>query len=109
MLCETCLEIREDKDFFNGNKICYKCIYKSKIKDINKDKPSNFCRICAKEVFFDKNAKKRQRNVFCSKECATKGHKNLLKNHWTRKLKDNPATKIYFHDEKKPPLHQDRQ
>ena len=94
MICEVCLVVREERDFFKESKICYKCIYKQKLSIANEGKPRNYCKVCAKEVFFDKEAKKRQRNVFCSPECAKKGHKQLLKDHWTKQLKRNPATKV---------------
>ena len=98
MICDICLMDKNKKDFFKGNTSCYSCIYKKKIKEMNPKTLKNYCRICAKEVFFDKKAKKRQRNVFCSEECAQKGHKELLKNYWTRQVKRNPVISSCYQD-----------
>ncbi len=94
MICEKCFREKDDKDFLNNNMICFKCIYELKMKSSNPSIAKNVCRICSKKFYGDKNAKKRQRNVFCSEECALKGHKELSNNHWTRKLRKNPSVNL---------------
>jgi endogenous inhibitor of DNA gyrase (YacG/DUF329 family) len=86
MKCEKCLFEREDRDFFKKQTICYRCVYKEKIEMYTKklNIRKNHCRICKKEINFEQNAKKRQRNIFCSPECAEIGLNDLRKKHWTK-------------------------
>lgn len=89
MICNCCKIDKTVTDFINNNKICYQCIYREKLLK-NTDKRTLkilSCRICGNEVKQKANEKKRQRTIFCSSECAKKGHKDQLNNHWTRKLR----------------------
>jgi hypothetical protein len=75
-------------DFIKSENICYKCMYRQKIEKTIEKRTSNptHCRTCGNEIINKKNLKKRQRTVFCSCECAEKGHKHQLNNHWTRQV-----------------------
>jgi hypothetical protein len=86
MICDSCKIDRLVNDFVNKSNICYKCVYQEKLEKMGKKRTRkvNFCRMCGKEVIHKENFKKRQRTVFCSCECAEKGHKELINNHWTR-------------------------
>ena len=86
MICNECKLELPDRDFFLNNKSCYRCIYAMKVKKTKNKIKKNHCRICRKEVFFDVNAKKRQRSVFCSYECAEIGQRELMKKYWTNRL-----------------------
>jgi len=44
------------------------------------------CRCCGIEFAIDKTSKKRQRSVFCSEECAHKGHVEQKNNYWINKI-----------------------
>jgi len=87
MFCEQCKKDHPDKDFLPKQTSCYRCVYKSKIKRCRKIDEYKFCRICNSEIFVEKDCKFRQRNVFCSIECAEIGHKDQTMNHWTKKLR----------------------
>lgn len=95
MLCECCKIDKPDKDFVNNNKLCYRCEYQKKLKKTPKNQDihrSMFCRICQKQIDYKEGLKKRQRNVFCSFECAKKGQKELNDNYWTKKLSNSRVT-----------------
>jgi len=87
MICDSCKIDRLVTDFINNQKFCYHCVYRIKLeKSTEKRTPKPLlCRTCGKEVIRLENQKKRQRTVFCSCECAEKGHKEKIKNYWTRK------------------------
>jgi hypothetical protein len=89
MICDNCKIDRLVTDFIKNKKYCYHCEYQLKLeqssgKQIQK---TNFCRVCGKAVAHIENLKKRQRSVFCSLNCAKKGHKHLINNHWTRQVR----------------------
>jgi hypothetical protein len=88
MICDNCKIDRLVTDFINKHKYCYRCEYQIKIQEIRKSKTSkpSLCRVCGNKVIYQKGLKKRQRTVFCSCECAQLGHKQLISNHWTRKV-----------------------
>jgi hypothetical protein len=91
MICDSCKTDRLVNDFLNNSNICYKCVYRKKL-EISPGKKilkTVFCRICKKEVIKDKELKKRQRNVYCSYECAEIGGKEQREKHWTRKFLGN--------------------
>ncbi len=93
MICDNCKIERLVNDFINNQKFCYHCEYQIKLKKTGQKRTiiPKFCRKCGKEIIHMKNARKRQRTIFCSEECAEAGHKELRDNHWTRKLrKENP-------------------
>jgi len=97
MICENCLQIKEQNCFLKDQKICFHCVYKIKTsKKVLKTEKVKYCRVCKKELNYDENARKRQRNVFCSLECAEKGHKDLNLNHWTRKLRKMEVAASYM-------------
>ncbi len=88
MICDSCKIDKLITDFIKSKNICYKCLYRltiEKMKGKQIKKPV-LCRYCGNKVITKKNVKKRQRTVFCSCECAEKGHKHQLNNHWTRKI-----------------------
>lgn len=89
MICDSCKIDRLVTDFIKNQKFCYRCEYQKKIEKTTGKRTPNptFCRMCGKQVVRIENLKKRQRTVFCSYECAEKGHKKLIKNHWTRKVR----------------------
>ncbi len=89
MLCGKCLQFRDEKDFLKGQEFCYQCIYKMKINN-GKEEKIKYCRNCKKEMIRDEKTKKRQRNVYCSLECAEIGYKDQRLNHWTRKVQASP-------------------
>jgi hypothetical protein len=86
MICINCNCEKLVSDFINSENICYKCLYRIKLNKAmeNRTEKTNFCRICGKKVLRKKDLKKRQRSVFCSGDCALKGHKDQIKNYWTR-------------------------
>lgn len=87
MICDICKIDRLDTDYLNNSNICYRCVYRKKLeKTPEKRTPKpRLCRTCHKEVLRLENQNKRQRTVFCSRECAEKGHKEMIKNYWTKK------------------------
>ena len=89
MICGNCQIDKLVTDFINNQKFCYQCEYRIKLEKTPKKRTPNstLCRMCGNEVIHKKNLKKRQRTVFCSCECAEKGHKELINNHWTRKAR----------------------
>lgn len=90
MICENCKHEREQKDFLLNQPYCCRCMYELKLKAYKKrisaEKKLRGCRVCNKELEVNKDLKQRQRDVYCSKECAEKGHKAMRGNYWTRKL-----------------------
>jgi hypothetical protein len=90
MICENCKNEREQKDFLLNQPYCCRCMYELKLKAykkrISSEKQHKICRNCNKEFGFDKDLKQRQRDVYCSLECALKGHIEIRNNYWTRKL-----------------------
>lgn len=89
MICDNCKIERKETDFINNQKFCYKCEYQKNIEKASKNRirKTVTCRECGKIVNHNKELKKRQRTVFCSLECAKKGHRELSNNHWTRKFR----------------------
>jgi hypothetical protein len=94
LICNICKCEKLITDFINSENICYKCIYREKLEKSTGKRTEKVlnCRACGNEIILKKNAKKRQRTVFCSYECAEKGHKHQLNNHWTRKVSQNGET-----------------
>lgn len=87
-----CLECKTEKlvtDFIKNQEICFKCMYRIKTQNIKKlkIKPVLYCKMCNSVISRDEKAKKKQRNVFCSRRCAEKGQKENIRNHWTKQLK----------------------
>lgn len=90
MICRICLVDKKEKDFLLKDDFCYKCSYEMKVKlQKEKSKDKKLCRVCSKTITVCENIKKRQRNIFCSKECALIGHKDANNNHWTRQVRRN--------------------
>ena len=91
MLCPECKKDLPLIDFIKGQELCYKCSYafKTKKPECSAKKAILLCKTCGKELAFIENAKKRQRNIYCSKECAQIGHKSINNNYWTRKLRED--------------------
>lgn len=91
MICDICKVERLVNDFINNQKYCFRCVYQKKMEKPpeNRTKSIVLCRMCGKRVIRKKNIKKRQRTVFCSQECAQIGHKEMIDNHWTRKIRCN--------------------
>lgn len=87
MICEICKIDKPLKDFLRNQTHCYKCEYAKKIEKQKKHKEKKLCRICGEEIIFNEQAKKRQRTVFCSLECAETGHDILKNEYWVRKIK----------------------
>lgn len=88
MICSNCKTDRNDSDFFIIHEFCYKCEYQKKIEKMKPNKKSKCknCRMCGNLIVLDPNAKRRQRSIFCSYECAEKGHKKQINQYWTRSL-----------------------
>jgi hypothetical protein len=89
MICGSCKIDRLVTDFMYNHKFCYGCVYREKLTKTTGKRTGNcpICRTCNKQFTIKKNQRTRQRTVFCSHECAEKGHKKQLKNHWTRKVR----------------------
>lgn len=81
-------ESRYCKECGYGKNICYRCVYRMKLEACSEKKKekSYTCRTCKCAFTPASDQKKRQRTVFCSEECAKKGHQNQLNNHWTRRI-----------------------
>jgi len=90
MICPDCKKDLNPTEFIGCQKSCYHCVYKKKIEFLKKVKApeTTLCRVCNKKIIFDKTLKKRQRNVFCSSECADIGNRDKRNSHWTRKLRE---------------------
>lgn len=101
MICDNCKIERLVTDFIKNQKYCYRCEYQIKLSKTPKKrtKKQKLCRVCQKEITQTENVKKRQRDVFCSHQCAQKGHEEQLKNHWTR-LVGSCSHYHYFRPEK---------
>lgn len=91
MICDNCKIERLERDFLKNQKFCYHCELQKKLEKISENKTEKkvVCRRCGNQIKQDKSLKKRQRSVFCSKECAQEGHKELNNNHWTRIVRFN--------------------
>lgn len=89
MICDSCKTDRLITDFINNHKFCYHCTYRKKLEKKTEKQTQKhvICRVCGNEVIRNEKQKKRQRTVFCSSECAEKGHKDQIKNHWIRKMR----------------------
>ena len=89
MICDNCKIDKLVRDFINNQKFCYKFEYQKKISKTPKKRTSTqkCCRMCKKKIIRLDGVKKRQRTVFCSLECAEKGHKEICNNYWTRKIR----------------------
>jgi hypothetical protein len=88
MICSECLNDCDNKDFIFGSKICYKCIYRKKTKNLKKQILEKiYCRTCHNEILRDEVNRKNNRTIFCSKDCYEVGQKFKCNNHWTRKLR----------------------
>jgi hypothetical protein len=88
MICDNCKIEKLITDFINSKNICYKCLYRIKLGKMSEKRTEKacLCRTCGNQIINKENEKKRQRTVFCSFECAERGHKKQLNNHWTRKV-----------------------
>ena len=86
MICDCCKKDKLVSDFIKNKNICCQCTYQIKLKKSleNRTEKVRRCRICKNEIIHQKNAGKRQRDVFCSKECALKGHQEQIDNYWAR-------------------------
>ena len=89
MICDNCKRERLITDFINNHKFCYKCVYRKKLTKSTGKRTERltFCRICHKQIINEKDQQKRQRTIFCSCQCAAKGHKDQLNNYWIRKIR----------------------
>ncbi len=67
MECPQCKVDREPRDFL-GKSLCYKCIYKEKMKSQPKRKSSRQCLLCEEPV-------PNNRLIYCSEECKDKADK----------------------------------
>jgi hypothetical protein len=96
MICDSCKVDRLVSDFINNQKFCYQCMYRIKMGNtVEKQIPKpSYCRTCGSEIIQKENEKKRQRTIFCSCDCAERGHKEQVNNHWTRKVGSEHACKI---------------
>ncbi len=90
MICNKCKIDKVEKDFINNQEFCYQCVYQIKLQKNTEKRIKKIpnCRICDKEIFHSINQIGRQRSVFCSPECAKKGHQKLIKEYWTRKIRE---------------------
>jgi hypothetical protein len=87
MICIHCKLDKDTKDYIMGNVICYKCVFEAKIKIIGKRKPFNLkCKICNAYIKEEKENKNRQKEKYCSVECAKIGHKININNYWARSI-----------------------
>ncbi len=88
MICEECKGDYCKKDFIMDSCTCYHCTYKNKLKVLGGEKKEHLeCKECGQYFFIDKSKKVRQRNVYCSKKCAGKAHREQVQNFWTNKIK----------------------
>lgn len=96
MICSNCNIDRSVTDFVKNQEFCYRCEYQKKLEKARQKRTRRvaFCRVCGNEVIHKENLKKRQRTVFCSCECAQKGHKELTKNYWCRKIPTGKTVNI---------------
>lgn len=76
MLCLSCNEIREEKDFY-GKKSCFKCTYAEKTKEIRV-----VCKVCKQDIHYPKVK-------YCSKKCADEEHQKMRNQYWFRMLPKN--------------------
>jgi len=88
LICIICKVDKLVTDYIKSENICYKCIYRKKTEKKTEKRTTKrgHCRTCGNEIIKKINLNKRQRTVFCSFECAEKGHKHQLTNHWTRQV-----------------------
>lgn len=87
MICDMCNLNFKDEDFLNRSKICYKCVYKKKLTESNKNKKRDyFCKVCNSKIIRIEDLKQNQRTVYCSKKCARVGFNESR--HWTKKLRE---------------------
>jgi hypothetical protein len=89
MICDNCKIDRLEKDFINNQKFCYICEYQKKLQISmeNRTKKTFVCRLCKKEFTQIENAKRRQRDKYCSEECSKEGHQKQIDGYWTRKAR----------------------
>jgi len=85
MFCNGCNLEKEERDFLLNQENCYRCVYKSKMKNVKKTaKKKEKCKICGKKI----PEHERKREAYCSAECSKQGHLNSAKNFWTRKMRN---------------------
>src|SRR5690242_13896132 len=84
MICEKCSLDKDEKDFIKGQKECYKCRYKEKLKNCKSKKRIRLCRECYQPIPKEKN--KISRRVYCSEKCAFIGHKKQNNEFWTKNI-----------------------
>jgi hypothetical protein len=99
MICPNCNRSCLAADFMKNQTVCYKCSYEMKklgIEQKNEDL-GHLCKVCGNKIILDKNAKKKQRSVYCSEDCALKGHKCVNSNYWTRKFREAHPLKSRFY------------
>jgi hypothetical protein len=88
MFCDNCKKERLEKDFINNQKFCYRCEYRKKKEKTTEKriKKDLVCRQCQQVFYRNKEKGGSKRTVFCSMECAEKGHKESIKRHWTKRI-----------------------
>ena len=90
MICPDCKKECAENDFIMQQESCFRCTYaKKKLVQNQPVKKKCLCRMCEKELIFQEQSTKRQRNVYCSEKCAKKGQRVLNDSHWTRTIKIN--------------------
>jgi predicted nucleic acid-binding Zn ribbon protein len=62
MECPQCKADREPKDFLQGKTLCYKCIYREKVKSLPRTKKDRSCALCNEIV-------PNNRLIYCSDKC----------------------------------------
>ena len=70
---------------YQTNLLCQRSFLLKLLGDEKKSK-GFCCKVCGGLFEIDKNKKIRQRNVYCSRKCASLGHKEQMQNFWTNKI-----------------------
>lgn len=80
MECPQCKTERDHKDFL-GKSLCYKCIYRAKLKALPRSKTARLCVICNEIV-------PNNRPLYCSDKCKDEADKKRsLERYYAKKQK----------------------
>jgi len=80
MECPQCKVVREPRDFM-GKTLCYKCIYREKLKSMPRTKADKTCPLCNELV-------PNNRLIYCSEKCKDAADKKRsLEKYYAKKEK----------------------
>lgn len=89
MKCILCGKEECNSYFLLQNKMCYKCAFKIKSSDKEKDEKPPKCAVCDEPI-------SGSRRIYCSKNCSDIHKMRKMKNYWTRTIKIDTTPRNQF-------------